>query len=56
MSYRPHGHGQPAVVSTSTSAGYAAPAAGHLFLKPSTPPSYLHGAAAPSGPPHEDKG
>jgi predicted secreted acid phosphatase len=37
-----------ATIKDLTSAGYAAPAAGHLFLKPSTPPSYLHCAAAPS--------
>ena len=37
-----------ATIKDLTSAGYAAPAAGHLFLKPSTPPSYLHCAAAPA--------
>jgi predicted secreted acid phosphatase len=37
-----------ATVKDLTSAGYAAPAAGHLFLKPTTPPSYLHCAAAPT--------
>jgi predicted secreted acid phosphatase len=37
-----------ATVKDLTSAGYAAPAAGHLFLKPSTPPPYLHCAAAPT--------
>ena len=37
-----------ATVKDLTSAGYAAPAAGHLFLKPSTPPSYLKCAAAPT--------
>jgi predicted secreted acid phosphatase len=37
-----------ATVNDLTSAGYAAPAAGHLFLKPPSPPSYLHCAAAPS--------
>jgi predicted secreted acid phosphatase len=35
-------------VKDLTSAGYAAPKAGHLFLKPSTPPSYLTCAKAPS--------
>jgi predicted secreted acid phosphatase len=35
-------------VKDLTSAGYSAPAAGHLFLKPSTPPSYLHCAATPT--------
>jgi hypothetical protein len=29
-------------------AGYAAPPAGHLFLKPSTPPAYLTCVNAPS--------
>jgi predicted secreted acid phosphatase len=37
-----------ATIKDLTSAGYAAPAAGHLFLKPSTPPAYLHCAAAPT--------
>jgi predicted secreted acid phosphatase len=37
-----------ATINDLTSAGYAAPAAGHLFLKPATPPSYLHCAAAPT--------
>jgi predicted secreted acid phosphatase len=37
-----------ATIKDLTSAGYAAPAAGHLFLKPATPPSYLHCAAAPA--------
>jgi predicted secreted acid phosphatase len=37
-----------ATIKDLTSAGYAAPAAGHLFLKPSAPPSYLHCAAAPT--------
>jgi hypothetical protein len=37
-----------ATIKDLTSAGYAAPAAGTLFLKPSTPPSYLHCAAAPT--------
>jgi predicted secreted acid phosphatase len=37
-----------ATIKDLTSAGYSAPAAGHLFLKPSTPPSYLHCAAAPT--------
>ena len=31
-----------ATILDLTSAGYAAPQAGHLFLKPPTPPSYLH--------------
>ena len=37
-----------ATVKDLTSAGYAAPAAGHLFLKPSTPPAYVKCAAAPT--------
>jgi hypothetical protein len=37
-----------ATVKDLTSAGYAAPAAGQLFLKPSVPPSYLHCANAPT--------
>jgi predicted secreted acid phosphatase len=37
-----------ATIKDLTSAGYTAPAAGHLFLKPSAPPSYLHCAAAPT--------
>jgi predicted secreted acid phosphatase len=37
-----------ATIKDLTSAGYAAPQAGHLFLKPSTPPSYLHCANAPT--------
>jgi hypothetical protein len=37
-----------ATIKDLTSAGYAAPAAGTLFLKPATPPSYLHCAAAPT--------
>jgi predicted secreted acid phosphatase len=37
-----------ATIKDLTAAGYAAPPAGHLFLKPSTPPSYLHCAAAPT--------
>jgi hypothetical protein len=37
-----------ATVKDLTTAGYAAPAASNLFLKPSTPPSYLHCAKAPS--------
>jgi predicted secreted acid phosphatase len=37
-----------ATVKDLTSAGYAAPAAGHLFLKQPAPPSYLHCAAAPT--------
>jgi predicted secreted acid phosphatase len=31
-----------ATIKDLTSAGYAAPQRGHLFLKPSTPPPYLH--------------
>jgi hypothetical protein len=31
-----------ATIKDLTSAGYAAPQSGHLFLKPATPPSYLH--------------
>jgi len=31
-----------ATVNNLVSAGYAKPQAGHLFLKPATPPSYLH--------------
>jgi HAD superfamily, subfamily IIIB (Acid phosphatase) len=37
-----------ATVKDLTSAGYSAPADGHLFLKPATPPSYLHCAKAPT--------
>jgi predicted secreted acid phosphatase len=37
-----------ATIKDLTSAGYPAPPAGHLFLKPPAPPSYLHCAAAPS--------
>jgi predicted secreted acid phosphatase len=37
-----------ATVTDLTSAGYAAPPAGHLFLKPPTPPSYLHCVQAPT--------
>jgi predicted secreted acid phosphatase len=37
-----------ATINDLTSAGYSAPAAGHLFLKPAVPPSYLHCAAAPT--------
>jgi predicted secreted acid phosphatase len=37
-----------ATVKDLTTAGYAAPAASNLFLKPSTPPSYLHCAKASS--------
>ena len=37
-----------ATVSNLTNAGYPTPQAGHLFLKPSTPPSYLHCANAPA--------
>lgn len=37
-----------ATIKNLTNVGYAAPAAGHLFLKPSTPPPYLHCASAPT--------
>ena len=37
-----------ATITDLTSAGYAAPQSGHLFLKPATPPSYLHCAKAPT--------
>jgi hypothetical protein len=37
-----------ATIKDLTSAGYTAPAAAHLFLKPSAPPSYLTCAAAPT--------
>ena len=37
-----------ATVNNLVSAGYAKPGAGHLFLKPTTPPSYLHCANAPT--------
>ena len=37
-----------ATIKDLTSGGYAAPAAATLFLKPSTPPSYLHCAASPT--------
>ena len=37
-----------ATVTNLTDAGYAAPPSGHLFLKPSTPPSYLHCVNAPA--------
>lgn len=37
-----------ATVKDLTSAGYAAPTPGSLFLKPATPPSYLHCAKAPT--------
>ncbi len=37
-----------ATIKDLTSAGYAAPAAGTLFLKPPAPPSYLHCAATPT--------
>ena len=37
-----------ATVNNLVSAGYAAPQPGHLFLKPATPPSYLHCANAPT--------
>jgi HAD superfamily, subfamily IIIB (Acid phosphatase) len=51
--YHGKGTGRPqsqtaATIKDLTSAGYTAPAAGHLFLKPSSPPSYLHCAAAPT--------
>jgi predicted secreted acid phosphatase len=36
-----------ATVTDLTTAGYSAPPADHLFLKPTTPPAYLHCAAAP---------
>ncbi len=37
-----------ATILDLTTAGYAAPQTGHLFLKPSSPPAYLHCADAPS--------
>ena len=37
-----------ATVTNLTNAGYATPLSGHLFLKPSTPPSYLHCVNAPT--------
>ncbi|HET9967779.1 MAG TPA: HAD family acid phosphatase [Streptosporangiaceae bacterium] len=37
-----------ATVASLASAGYAKPRDGHLFLKPTTPPSYLHCANAPT--------
>ena len=37
-----------ATITDLTTAGYAAPPAGHLFLKPPTPPAYLHCAKAPT--------
>ncbi|MGH3163348.1 MAG: HAD family acid phosphatase [Streptosporangiaceae bacterium] len=37
-----------ATINNLVSAGYAKPAAGHLFLKPATPPSYLHCVNAPT--------
>jgi predicted secreted acid phosphatase len=37
-----------ATVTNLANAGYPAPQAGHLFLKPATPPSYLHCANAPT--------
>jgi predicted secreted acid phosphatase len=37
-----------ATVANLVSAGYAKPQDGHLFLKPATPPSYLHCANAPT--------
>jgi len=37
-----------ATVTNLTNVGYAAPESGHLFLKPSTPPPYLHCVNAPT--------
>jgi predicted secreted acid phosphatase len=37
-----------ATITNLTNAGYPAPQAGHLFLKPSMPPSYLRCANAPT--------
>ena len=37
-----------ATIKDLTSAGYAAPQNGHLFLKPPAPPAYLHCAKAPT--------
>jgi predicted secreted acid phosphatase len=37
-----------ATIKDLTSVGYPTPAAGHLFLKPTTPPAYLHCAQAPT--------
>ncbi len=37
-----------ATIKDLTAAGYTAPAKGHLFLKPTVPPAYLHCAAAPT--------
>ena len=37
-----------ATVTNLTNAGYPTPQSGHLFLKPSTPPSYLHCVNAPT--------
>jgi len=37
-----------ATIKDLTSAGYAAPQGGRLFLKPAVPPAYLHCAKAPS--------
>jgi predicted secreted acid phosphatase len=37
-----------ATITDLTTAGYTAPADGHLFLKPPTPPPYLHCANAPT--------
>jgi HAD superfamily, subfamily IIIB (Acid phosphatase) len=37
-----------ATITNLTNDGYPAPQAGHLFLKPATPPSYLHCANAPT--------
>ena len=48
LHHRPAASQTAATVKDLTSAGYAAPAAGHLFLKPPAPPSYLHCAAAPT--------
>ena len=38
----------PGPARSLTKAGYAAPQSGHLFLKSSTPPSYLHCVNAPT--------
>jgi hypothetical protein len=37
-----------ATITNLTNDGYAAPQPGHLFLKPPTPPAYLHCANAPT--------
>jgi len=37
-----------ATVTNLTNAGYPTPQSGHLFLKPATPPSYLHCVNAPT--------